>query len=121
MEPYKIWNFGGEKLEFDLYDAENMERYERAMEELQNRQSTPKEVEKISENLKKQCEDYFEFFNILFNNANTAEQLFNGKKNLSKCMEAYYDFLEFVANQGEQERGRLAGLREKYSKGRIKK
>lgn len=121
MEPYKIWNFGGEKLEFDLYDAENMERYEQAMEELQNRQSTPKEVEKISESLKKQCEDYFEFFNILFNNANTAEQLFNGKKNLSKCMEAYYDFLGFVANQGEQERNRLAELRGKYSKSRIKK
>ena len=121
MEKHKIWEFNGEETAIDLFDVENMERYEEATIELNKRQAEDRANLKPSERLKAQCEDYFIFFNKTFGDETASKRIFKGKKNVSECIEAYYDFLIFVAKQSEAEKARLAEIRKKYTQERIKK
>lgn len=78
------------ELQADLYDADTMDRYQAAM---QNIAAGAAELEKqknqpAGERIRKQCELIFACFDTIYGSG-TAQQLFGGKCNLKDCLQAF--------------------------------
>lgn len=76
----------GVELEFDILDAEMLERYENA---LKKQKEERKDTEGLSavEVIRTQCDQIYTFFDDIFGRG-MGEQIFSGKKNLRLCLEA---------------------------------
>lgn len=74
------------ELHLDLYDAQTARRYEKAVEGLQTA-STAEPDAKLSENIERQCQAVFAFFDTLFGEG-TSVQIFGQTQNLNLCLDA---------------------------------
>lgn len=93
-----MWKYGDCELELDLADAECMERYWDACDNLGKKENDLKNQPADRDFMRKYCSMFHSFFDDVFG-AGTSEKLFNGKYNSRACEEAYDNFLTFAAEQ----------------------
>ncbi|MGL5765167.1 MAG: DUF6673 family protein [Sarcina sp.] len=81
------------ELEFDAYDAEQIQLIEIAAVEMDKViQDTPVDIT-WADNIRYQCNEIFKFFDKVFGEG-TSKQLFGDKTNLRVCNEALAELLE---------------------------
>lgn len=106
------WEFNGVSLEFDIEDAETIEKYENALEEFNN-SSVPK-CDRISEYIKIYCSNYRKFFAKLFDEE-TSKRLFTGVKDNCRIYdEVMESLLQFVNAQAVKSSKRADTIKKKY-------
>ena len=82
------------EIEFDFLDIENLERYEKALEEYMKELEEVKQFRgKDSEGFKKICEIVYHFFNQLLGEG-SANQLLGEKRNYGKCLKAMQEIVK---------------------------
>lgn len=104
------------ELEFDLMDADDAEKFEKEIKDLQAKEDTEKVKAKnytMAESIRKQCNLVFDFFDALFGEG-TAKKLFGDKTNYRSCMEALAQVMEYAAKQTTELQKEMA----KYSPNR---
>lgn len=80
----------GSELEFDALDADTVEAYEKALENVNvsvERIQSEKDI-KLSDSIRQQCEAVFDFFDDVFGDG-TSDILFDGHCNLNNCLDAF--------------------------------
>lgn len=86
----------GVELEFDAYDADQVERIEKIsskIDEIDIPENTP-----WSQIIRIRCEGIFNFFDTVFGEG-TAYKVFEGKSNLTKCNLILAEFLDQVGEE----------------------
>ena len=97
----------------DIYDADVVENYENALEEVARKTKEAEKVTKASESIRQQCNIIFDCFNSLFG-ADTDVKVFGGKTNLLICLKAF----EELITQVNEQRGEIEQMLNKYSHNR---
>ena len=114
-----IFEYNGYTFEYDLADADDSEKYEKAIEIMGEEEKNLPKAGKLSEIYRAQCKMIKTFFdNVLGDGA--GDKVCGVKDNVSNCYTAYTDFLDFVASQ----RDRVLSVKNtlsKYSNRPIKK
>jgi len=92
--------FRGLELDFDIYDADQAETYEAALERVI--QSSRKKVtgETMAAGIRRQCRTVFDFFDDLFGEG-THQEIFGDRTNLRICLDAFREFTNQVNSQKE--------------------
>ena len=103
----------GIDLEFSVFDADCVERYENEIKRMQEKAVDLPDNSTASEAIRKECEIYVEFFDNVFGEG-TAFQIFQGKTNLASCHDAFYQMIEQIEAEGEERRKINAIRSEKY-------
>lgn len=111
---YKIWEINGLSLELDLGDVDVLERYENALELMQEeRKAIPKDA-KASQNARATCEIIWRTFDRIFGEG-TAEKIFDGvKMNPYIYLDVLADFVDFATEQKVKDAQKLAERTIKY-------
>lgn len=94
----KVWNYNGNEFEFDMTDADIVERYENVFEEMGEKEKALPKTGKHSEIMRAHYNWFIETFDKLFGEGN-GKKICGEKCSLSNCYDAYEDFLSFVAAQ----------------------
>lgn len=83
-----------EEIDFDFLDADQIEIFEKAAQEVKEKCSDTniKEVS-LSEALRRECQIVNEFFDNVFGKG-TSERIFKGKMNLKEHIKAFEDITE---------------------------
>ena len=93
-----VFEHNGASYEFDFRDAEDAERFEKAVEELKKAEKAIKKDGSASEMIKGHCQMLKAFFNVcLCDGAGNA--VCGSRNNITACYEAYDAFLSFVNAQ----------------------
>ncbi len=108
-------NILGLELEFDFFDADQLEIYERENQRVAEdiKEPTQYEGKTTAEAFRIQCRIIDRFFDAVFGNG-TSKKLFHGKANLRDHMEAF----GIMAKGAEEARGEFDALEEKYTPNR---
>lgn len=101
MSQTKTFRYNGQEYAFDIADAEDADKFEKAVENLQSADVKREHDGRLSETIISQCNILRVFFDDVFGE-NAGEKICGEKNNLSVCMDAYKSFLEYVK---EQKRG----------------
>lgn len=115
MEPGTArWEINGVSLPIDLEDADVMERYENAFEQMQQAElSIPKDG-KASERIRAYCKMYRDLYDRIFGEG-TSEKIFAGQPTSAAVYEDVYDsFLACVREQTANAAERRAERISKY-------
>ncbi len=110
-----IWKINDTELEFDVTDADMMERYEMAMQALSL--DMPHNVRGIpySKQLRAYCKAYRKMYDTIFGK-NTSEKIFAGiPDSLQKYNTVYAKLLAFVAEQGKIVQDEMREIQETYA------
>lgn len=101
----------GQELELDLFDADTMEVFEKAMADVLERVKTVGNDEELSnaDGIRKTCGIVKEFFDKVFGEG-TADKLFKGKNNLAACMDAF----GAVSAESNKMKGQVNAIANKY-------
>lgn len=87
------------EIEFDFFDAEQMEKYEKESEIAQKElKSIDINKMKQSEFINKTCETIEKCFNNVFGEG-TSKKIFEGKKNFRLCVKAFKDLVKSKKEQ----------------------
>lgn len=105
----------GIELEVDFLDVEVMDRYERALEEIQNHERDTK-GKKMSEIMQQQCQSVFDFFDTVFGEG-ISEDVFSNGMNFLEC----YNALEAVIRYANGQLEEMNKLSNKYSPSRVQR
>ena len=103
---------GVELEEIDIYDLDVAEKYEKALEKI-NDNSNRINNESLAEGIRVQCNSIFDFFNTIFGDG-TDKKIFGDKVNLMTCLKA---FEETVLKINEQKK-EIEKIYNKYSPNR---
>lgn len=108
-------NILGVELNFDFFDADQLEIYERENQKVAKDINEPTQYEgkSTADSIRIQCRIVDHFFDAVFG-AGTAQKIFKGKANLRDHMEAFGIMAQAAANS----RGELDAIEEKYSPSR---
>lgn len=90
--------FKGIEFDFDIYDADAAEDYEREAKALQDKADDMKKGENLAVYIRRQCEAIFTFFDNLLGDG-THRDLFGDRVNLRVCLEAVEEFKGIVEGQ----------------------
>lgn len=93
-----VFNHNGKDYHFDVRDAENMMRFEKAVEALENREKECPKTGKASEMLKFQADIIKEFFDNCLG-AGAGTDICTEKSNVGICYSAYQDFIDLINQQ----------------------
>ena len=87
------------KIEFDFFDAEQMERYEKESE-IAQKELNSIDINKMkqSEFINKTCETIEKCFDNVFGEG-TSKKIFEGKKNFRLCVKAFKDLVKAKKEQ----------------------
>lgn len=85
------------ELEFNIFDAENAEKYEAQVEKMRQVGEEAAKETSLSKTIRKQCGAIFEFIDALFGEG-TSEKLFGGHTNLVDCANVYYKIIDEIKN-----------------------
>lgn len=88
----------GVTLEFDYYDADQLERLEKGILEVQEGCGSLPEGLKLSESIRRQCGLVFAFFDGVFGEG-TARRVFGPSANLMACLDAFEAVVEEIQRQ----------------------
>ncbi len=92
----------GIEIEFDVTDADMLERYEKGLEAVKQKSTlSPLEGEKLSESMRRACQIVFDFFDLL-GGEGTAQKIFKGKCSLKDCLNAFEEFIDQVQAESEK-------------------
>ena len=100
--------------DFDIFDVENAEKYENAIELLKDMENI--EGGSIAEGIKEQCRIVFDFFNTIYG-VGADKKIFGDKVNLLICVRTLG---EFMTNVNEQKK-EIEKINNKYSPERLKR
>lgn len=111
-------NILGVELQYDFFDADELEIYERENKRVADRIKEPTQYENktTAEALRIQCGIVNDFFNAVFGEG-TADKIFGGKNNIKDHMEAF----GIVANEAMGCRGEFDAMVDKYSPNRAER
>ena len=111
-------NVLGVELEFDFYDADQLEVYERENKALVDKINNPElyEGKGNADALRIQCKIVNEFFDNVFGYG-TAERIFHGKNNIKDHMEAF----GIVADAAMESGTEFKNMADKYSPNRAER
>lgn len=98
-------------IEFDIYDLEDAERFENALEKVTNFKQD--KTLKLSEQIKTQCNLVFDFFNELLGEG-TDKKIFGNKTNIKVCTDVFCDFINIIECNANQ----MKEIKNKYSPNR---
>lgn len=106
------------ELEFDFNDADDMEKFENAIEKAQQDLNNVKtEGNKTSVVIRESCKVIFDCFNKIFGDG-TDKKVFGNKTNLNICIEAFKDLIEARIEQENQFTEEINNIEKKYSPNR---
>lgn len=111
------FEYNGVRYAFDIRDADDMERYEKAMKELAEEQQNAG-GETASARMRAACASYRKLFDDIFGKG-AGIAVCGEKDNTGTCSDAFYALLNFVADANAAENERLDGLAEEYSRKRL--
>ncbi|MDS0525006.1 AP endonuclease [Clostridium sp. SHJSY1] len=106
---------GVELEELDIFDANTIEKYEKAMDNVVKSTQEYKEL-KGSEIVRKECEAIFKCFNELFGE-DTDKKIFGDKINIITCLKAFEELVEQINSKQDE----LEKFTSKYSPNRAKR
>lgn len=108
----------GKELEYDFFDADLLEKYEKENLRVKERIQEPTQYDgkTTADSLRIQCGIVNDFFDEVFGNG-TSEELFGGKNNIKDHMEAFASVTGAVMSCN----GELKALTEKYSPNRAER
>ena len=111
-------NIFGTELEYDFFDADQLEVYERENQKVADtiKEPTQYEGKSTADAIRIQCRIVDDFFNAVFG-AGTAQKIFKGKSNIRDHMEAF----GIVAASAMDARGELDAIVDKYSPNRAER
>lgn len=111
-------NILGVELEFDFYDADQLEVYERENQKVVEQIRDPAQYEgkSASASIRIQCRIVDTFFDNVFG-AGTSKRLFHGKANLRDHMEAF----GIMSQSSVDARGELDAIEKKYTANRAER
>ena len=110
----------GVELDFDFADADDLEKYEKALPKTQEDLSNIKwNEQKASVSVRQFCDVIFNFFDEIFGNG-ASEKMFNGKRNYQKCLNAFKEIMNTKKAQDTEIDNSLEYL-EQYSPDRVKR
>lgn len=111
-------NILGVELQFDFFDADELDVYERENQKVAEKIKEPTQYEgkTTAEALKIQCGIVNDFFDAVFGEG-TAEKIFKGKNNIKDHMEAF----AIVANEAMSCRDEFDAMTNKYSPNRAER
>lgn len=101
---------GSSEYPFDVRDADDSEKFEKAIEELQEAEKLVAKDGKLSGITRANCKLIKDFFGTCLS-AEAVEEFFGGKDNLLRCNEAYVAFLNMVAQQRDEAMKLQLGLK----------
>lgn len=92
--------FRNMEVEFDIFDAEDAEVYEAAVEKVKaGAKAEP--GESLSGAIRRQCNNVFTFFDDLFGE-DFHKEVFGEKTNLLECISAFKDFVKSIDEQKKE-------------------
>lgn len=95
----KIWEINGLSLELDLEDADCMERYENAFDEMKKEENEVPKDGKASVRIRVYCRLFRDLYDRIFGEG-TSEKIFRDiPDNTNLYDEIYFKFLDFVTAQ----------------------
>lgn len=111
-------NILGVELEYDFFDADQLEAYERENQKVAEdiKEPTQYEGKSAADSLRIQCRIVDNFFDALFG-AGTAQKLFKGKANIRDHMEAFGIMAQGAMNAREE----LDEIEDKYTPNRAER
>ena len=111
----------GVAVDFILVDADNMERYENALEKMRNADAKIAQINKMSEKIRAYCDIFSGLFKDIFD-SETAEKILNGvPTNIIAYEKLYTEFLEGIKAQTTEIMESRAKIISKYTPKQIKK
>ena len=117
----KVWEINGISLPLDLEDADVMERYENAFEQMSSAEKTIRVDGRASGRIRAYCMMYRNLFDHLFGDG-TSDKIFAGQPMSAAVYEAAYaSLLDFVRGQTAAATERRNALLEKYRPNRAQK
>lgn len=113
MENLTVWKVNGIELHLDIEDADTVEKYEAAMDQLET--DFPKDKSAgTSTYIRAYCKAFRTLYDTLFG-AGTADRIFDGvPDNIRKYTAVYGEFLAFISKQAAQSQAEMIQLRRKY-------
>lgn len=108
----------GVELEFDAYDAEQVEKIETVSKKIDEVEIP--EGATWSQIIRIRCNSIFDFFDAVFGEG-TAYKIFEGKANLTKCNLALAEFLDKSGEEIKQTNEELDKKFSKYSPNRAQR
>ena len=93
-----VFSYNGHQFDFDVRDADDSEKYETALSNLNKGEESLPKTGKSSEIIRAQCEWIKQFFDDCLGKG-AGEKLCTKKANIAVHDEAYDEFLEFVRAQ----------------------
>lgn len=111
-------NILGVELEYDFFDADQLEVYERENQKAANdiKDLTQYEGKSTADAIRIQCHIMDLFFDVVFGEG-TARRLFHGKANIRDHLEAFGQ----VAQGAMEARGELDAIEDKYTPNRAER
>lgn len=114
----KIWQINGKSFELDLTDADTVERYENAFEDMEAAEKLIPKDGKASARIRACCGLFKKLFDTIFSEG-ASDQIFEGvPTSISAYEEIYYSFLDFARVQFEAETKHRAARLTKYTPNR---
>ncbi len=114
----KTWEINGKSFELDLTDADTVERYENAFENMEAAEKLIPKDGKASERIRACCGLFKKLFDTIFGEG-TSDQVFEGvPTSISAYEEIYYSFLDFAHAQFEADTKQRAERLTKYTPNR---
>lgn len=113
MEDLTIWKINGLELSLDIEDADTVERYEAALDQLEA--DVPKDKsEGAAAYIRAYCKAFRTLYDSLFGDGTAARIFADVPDNVRKYTAVYGDFLAFVSKQAAQSQADMVQIRRKY-------
>ena len=96
----QTWKINDLELEFDIFDLENSEKYEKAFEQMSLEEKSIKKDGKMSEFIRSYCDMYYHLFENLFGKE-TADNMCK-RYNSSEWEQVYGSFLDYIQSQNNE-------------------
>lgn len=101
--------------DFDVFDADELEKCEDAIENFKSNVKEMKDFEKVSEYMRYNCNVVFDLFNDIFGEG-TDKKIFGTKTNIIICLKAVDELLTFVNDNKSKQEKEINKMLSKYSK-----
>ncbi|WP_295219766.1 DUF6673 family protein [Ruminococcus sp.] len=113
MEDLTIWKVNGLELYLDIEDADTVEKYEAAMDQLET--DSPKDKsDGAAAYIRAYCKAFRTLYDSLFGDGTASRIFADVPDNVRKYTAVYGDFLAFVSKQAAQSQAEMVQIRRKY-------
>lgn len=107
-----------QEVDFDIFDADDAERYEAALARAQAVDTT--KVDGLAAKIRTQCEAVFNFFDEVLGDG-FHKKLFGERTNLMDCMSAFEEFIAAANDRQEEVQAFNARIHAEYTRAKAAK